>query len=64
MCLSKLILHLRCTIIITGHGFQETENKDAQDELEKIYEWSMNTQAGTKIKVTGIVFLLHDTFYF
>ena len=37
MCLSKLILHLRC-IIITGHGFQETENQDAQDELEKICE--------------------------
>ena len=38
MCLSKLILHLRCTIIITGHGFQETENQDAQDELEKILD--------------------------
>ena len=50
--------------IIIGHGFQETKNQDAQDELEKIYEWSMNTQAGTKIKVTGIIFLLHDTFYF
>ena len=37
MCLTKLILHLRCTIIIS-HGFQETKNQDAQDELEKILD--------------------------